>query len=111
MSHTPHYDIKIKTILDALQPGERRCAALGTKWYMNEQEIAMYRKFNVPPSKYAPLTRMKLMNGHFVIFDIWYNQHADTGEPLVTLAHPASGIRVLPDKEWFNRDFSEQGMD
>ena len=111
MSHTPNYDAKVKVILDATVPGERVCTLLGTKWMMDEQEIAQYRKYNVPPSKYAPLTRMKLINGNFVVFDVWYNRHADTGAPIITNTHPATGIRVLPDDEWFNRDFTSHALD
>lgn len=111
MSKTPNYDAKVKQILDALEPGERVCAALGTKWHMDEAEIEMYRKYNVPPSKYAPLTRMKLVKGYFVLFDIWYNKHAETGEPVISTVHPATGVKVLPDKEWFSRDLVEMGCD
>ncbi|MDA1038388.1 MAG: hypothetical protein O2877_01725 [bacterium] len=111
MSKTPNYDAKVKKILDELTPGEKTCAALGTKWNMDEEEIAMYRKFNVPPSKFAPITRMKLIKGSFCAFDMWYNKHADTGEPLVSTTHPATGVKVLPDAEWFNRDFVELGVD
>ena len=39
MSRTPHYDAKIKVILDALQPGERVCEFTGEKWMMDEEEI------------------------------------------------------------------------
>ncbi len=106
---TPKYDAKVKEILDALQPGERTCAATGEKWIMDEREIEVYKKFNVPPSKFSPMARMKLNMGYFVIFDVWYNKHAKTGEPLVTVVHPASGIKVVPDKEWFDMENTEYG--
>ena len=109
MSKTPNYDAKVKIILDQLGPGERTCTVLGTKWMMDEAEIEMYRKYNVPPSKYAPLTRMKLLNSHIVIFDLWYNRHVETGKPMASIIHPATGYRVLPDGDWFNRDFSLLG--
>jgi len=111
MSNTPNYDAKVKEILDGLQPGERTCEILGTKWDMDEVEIKQYKKYNVPPSKYHPLTRMKLINGHFVLFDMWYNKHADSGEQVISTTHPASGIKVLPDKEWFVREFEETAQD
>ena len=110
MSKTPNYDAKVKTILNATTPGERVCAVLGTKWMMDEGEIAMYRTYNVPPSKYAPDTRMKLIMGNFVVFDVWYNKHADTGAPIITNTHPATGIRVLPDEEWFQQDFTSHAI-
>ena len=106
ISKTPHYNAKIKTILDALEPGERVCVLTGEKWFMDGEEIGWYRKFQVPPSKYAPRTRLKLINSYFVIFDIWYNRHAETGKTIISNIHPATGIRVLPDKEWFEKDFT-----
>ncbi len=108
-SKTPNFDSKIKAILDSTQPGERVCVATGEKWVMGEREIEWYRKFNVPPSKYSPLTRQKLAHSYFIIFDIWYNKHAETGEPIISNIHPATGIRVLPDKEWFEQDFLSHG--
>ncbi|MBI4598773.1 hypothetical protein HY734_01085 [Candidatus Uhrbacteria bacterium] len=111
MFHTPTYDAKIKPILDALQPGERVCALSGEAWRMDEMEIGWYRKFNVPPSRYSPLARMKLLYTYFIVFDVWYNRHADTGKPMVSNIHPATGIRVLSDEEWYTRDFSEMGAE
>ena len=110
MTNTPNYDAKVKAILDGLTPGERVCAITGEKWMMTEEEIGWYRKFNVPPSKYSPSARIKLVMGYFVVFDMWYNKHADTGAPIISTTHPASGIRVLPDLEWFNRDFISHGQ-
>ena len=100
MSHTPHYDEKIKVILDALQPGERVCVVTGEKWIMDEREIDWYRKFNVPPSHYSPLTRMRLLTNTFSGGQWWYNRHAETGKPIICGIHPGTGVRVLPDKEW-----------
>jgi hypothetical protein len=121
MSKTPNYDAAVKKILDELKPGERMCALLGTKWRMDEKEIEMYRKYNVPPSKYAPETRMKLLSSHIVVFDMWYNRHAETtprqgfegqaGKPMISVIHPATGIRVVSDEEWFVSDFISDGLD
>jgi hypothetical protein len=107
MIKTPNYDEKIKKILDSLQSGERVCTLTGEKWLMDETEIGWYRKFNVPPSKLSPLARMKTLYSYFTVFDIWYNRHAETGKSIVSNIHPSTGIRVLPDCEWFARDFSE----
>ncbi|MFH1253501.1 MAG: hypothetical protein V1664_04200 [Candidatus Uhrbacteria bacterium] len=107
MSKTPNYDTAVAKILAELKPGERVCALTDEKWLMDEEEIAMYKKFNVPPSKYSPLSRMKLINAYFQIFDFWYNKHAVTGKPVISTVHPATGIRVLPDDEWYAKDFSE----
>lgn len=106
MSKTPKYDAKVKAILDATEPGKRVCALSGQKWEMTEREIGWYKKFNVPPSKYSPLTRWRLMTAFFCGWQWWYNKHAETGEPVLSYIHPASGYKVLPDKEWHNRDFS-----
>ncbi|MFH1315041.1 MAG: hypothetical protein ABIH67_01460 [Candidatus Uhrbacteria bacterium] len=107
MSKTPNYDAKIKTILDALEPGERVCELTGEKWDMTEEEISWYRKFNVPPSKKAPQTRMVIVAAFGNSFQWWYQKHPETGKQILTYAHPASGVRVLPDKEWFDQDFSK----
>jgi hypothetical protein len=111
MSKTPNYDAKVNALLAATKPGERICSITGEKWMMDEDEIAWFKKFNVPPSRYSPQTRLKLAMGYFIVFDMWYNKHADTGAPIISTTHPASGIRVLPDKEWFERDFSSDAMD
>jgi len=111
MSKTPNYDSAVKKILDQLVPGERVCVLTGEKWLMTDEEIGWYKKFNVPPSKYSPLTRMCLVNSNFVLFDVWYNYHPETGKPIVSVVHPASGVKVLPDNEWFQKDFSEYGRE
>ncbi len=105
MSNTPNYDAKIKTILDEVKPGERVCAITGEKWMMGEEEINWYKKFNVPPSTHSPLTRMRLLVGHWPAGQWWWHKHAETGKPIITGIHPASGMKVLPDKEWFAKDF------
>ncbi len=57
MSKTPNYDAKVKTILDALAPGEKVCEMTGEKWIMTEDEIGWDRRVNVPPSPYSLMTR------------------------------------------------------
>jgi hypothetical protein len=109
MSKTPNYNTKVKEILDRLEPGERVCDLTGEKWFMDEREIGWYNKFNVPPSKYSPLTRMRLMHGYFIMWNIWYNKHVETGKSIMSTVHPATGIRVLEDLEWYDCDFSELG--
>lgn len=106
MSKTPNYDAKVKAILDELKPGERTCALTGEKWQMTDEELTGYKRFNVPPSNCSPLTRWRLITSWFIGNQIWYQKHPETGVPLVTAVHPATGIKVLPDKEWFDRDFS-----
>lgn len=108
MSKTPNYDKKIQEILAATKPGERTCALTGEKWNMTEEEIGWYKKFNVPPSKRAPLTRLKQLAGYFTWFQWWYHKHPETGKPVLSGLNPNSGIRALPDKEWFAADFSRE---
>ncbi|EKD33417.1 MAG: hypothetical protein ACD_76C00034G0003 [uncultured bacterium] len=109
MSHTPNFDKKIQQILDATKPGGRVCALTGEKWFMDEEEIGWYKKFNVPASRLAPLTRWWCQTGFFLGYQWWWNKHAKTGKPILTFVHPATGIRVLPDKEWFEEDFVSAG--
>ncbi len=111
MSKTPNYDMAVKTILDQLIPEECTCSLTGETWNMTAEEIGWYKKFNVPPSKQSPMTRMRLVNSNFVLFDVWYNYHAETGKPVVSVIHPASGVRVLPDEEWFQKDFTSLGRE
>ncbi|MFH1253723.1 MAG: hypothetical protein V1664_05365 [Candidatus Uhrbacteria bacterium] len=110
MSHTPNYDSAVKKILSTLQPGERTCVLTGEKWNMDEEEISWYKKFNVPPSKYSPFSRMRIMHGYFIMYNIFYNRHAETGWLMLTTIPPASDFRVLEDKEWHKRDFSDKGL-
>jgi len=106
MSHTPHYDEKIKTILDFTKPGERVCELTGQKWEMTEEEISWYRKFQVPPvTTISPVMRRKILFGFNSGIHIWWNKHARTGEPILSYVHPANPIPVIPDQEWFSDDF------
>lgn len=111
MSKTPSYDNKVKQILDSLQPGEQTCKLLGTKWNMDEREIEWYHHFNVPPSGLAPLTRLKTLATYFTNYQWWWHKHPETGKPLLSGQHPASGIKVLPDAEFFSKDFTSAGID
>jgi hypothetical protein len=38
--------------------------------------------------------------------EIWWNKHAETGAPILSYAHPDSFVKVIPDIEWFDRDYS-----
>ena len=111
MSKTPNHDLKVKQILDSLEPGERVCELTGEKWMMDEEEIGWYKKFNVPPSKRAPLTRWWCQTAFYLAGQWWWNKHIKTGEPLLTFVHPATGVRIMPDKEWFDSDFLSEGKE
>ncbi|MFH1405332.1 MAG: hypothetical protein ABIH21_04530 [Patescibacteria group bacterium] len=105
MSKTPNYDSKVKEILDATEPGERVCELTGEKWQMTQEEIGWYKKFNVPPSKRSPLTRMKQLVSFYIMYQFWYQTHPETGKQFVSAIHPNSGFKALPDQEWYAKDF------
>lgn len=111
MSKTPIFDAKVKVILDATTPGERTCALTGEKWMMTDEEIGWYKKFNVPSSTYSPKARLWQLGAYYSTFQWWWNKHFETGAPVLTYVHPASGIKVLPDKEWFAKDFGSTHLD
>ncbi|MFA6131631.1 MAG: hypothetical protein WC702_00990 [Patescibacteria group bacterium] len=106
MSKTPNFDAKIKVILDGLTPGEQTCVLTGEKWKMPIQEIELYKKFMVPPHNVSPNTVWKQMAYYDCAYQFWWNKHFETGQPVLSFHHPASGIRVLPDVEWHTKDFS-----
>ncbi|MFH1405333.1 MAG: hypothetical protein ABIH21_04535 [Patescibacteria group bacterium] len=107
MSKAPNYDQKVKTILDNLQPSERSCALTGEKWMMDQNEIDWYRKFNVPPSPWCHLTWMKILLGYAAAYQWWWNKDYETGKPVLSHIHPATGIKILPDDKWFAQDFAK----
>ena len=111
MTKSPKYKSKLQPILDALTPGERMCALTGRAWNMTQQEIDGYRRFGLPPSRYHPETRWMILNQFGTGYQWWWNRHWKTGEPLLSFHHPASGFRVLPEKEWFDMDFANNKVD
>lgn len=105
-SKTPQFDVKIDAILNSTSAGPRTCVISGESWELTNEEIAQYRRFNVPPSNYSQLTRLRLLTSFFVGYQWWNNKDAKTGKTLITSSHPASGVKVLSDESWFNEDFS-----
>ncbi|MFH1252872.1 MAG: hypothetical protein V1664_00875 [Candidatus Uhrbacteria bacterium] len=106
MFKTPNYDAAVAKILTELKSGERTCELMGEKWLLQQTEIDIYKKFNVPPIKFSPNTIWKQMAYYDCGFQFWWNKHFETGKPVLSFHHPASGVRVLPDKEWHAKDFS-----
>ncbi|MFH1404713.1 MAG: hypothetical protein ABIH21_01285 [Patescibacteria group bacterium] len=104
MSKTPNYDNKLKQILDSTELGERTCQISGDKWNFNEQEMDWCKKFQVPPNKYAPLTRMKQTGGFRTAFEIFWNKHMETGKPTMSYIHPDLDFKIVLDDEWHNID-------
>jgi len=110
MSQTPQYDAAVAKILVGLKPGERVCALTGKKWMMAEEEIGWYKKFNVPPPKVSPQTIWKQHGLWLVGFQFWYQKHPLTGKPLIGIVHPASVLKMLPDQELLEKDFSSEAV-
>ena len=104
MSNTPNYDAKVKAILDGLVPGERVDRLTGEKWILSQEEIGWYKKFGAPPSMYSPLTRMKWLSAFRTSFEIFWNKHAFTGEPILSYVHPDIQIPIVSDQEWHDLD-------
>lgn len=105
MSNTPIFDSKVKALLDAVEPGEKTCALLGTKWTMTEEEIGWCKKFNVPPSTMAPMTRLRQLAGFAGGISIWWKPHAETAKLILSFVHPDNPFQVIHDREWFGKDF------
>ena len=114
---TPNYDSKVKKILDELKPGEKVCALTGKKWDMTEEEISWYKKFNVPPHNWEPVTRLKYLMGFPSGIAIWKKPHAKTplrqgsegqaGEEILSFIHPDSPFKVITDREWFSEEYAQ----
>ncbi|MDA1038427.1 MAG: hypothetical protein O2877_01935 [bacterium] len=112
MSRTPKFDAKVKEMLHATTAGEERvCSRTGEKWIVTEREIDWCRKFNVPVPRMSPEARWMTLGAFLFGYEWWWNKHAETGKPILTYVHPASGISVLPDKEWLEKDFTSHGRD
>ena len=112
MSNTPQFDARLDSILATLQPGEKRvCSLTGESWVLDETEIAICKKFRVPPSKVKPGTRMNMSNGYNTGLAIFWNKDAFTGKPLISAIHPDLPFKVMDDIEWYKQDFSSFGKD
>ena len=110
-SKTPKYDAKVKEILDALEPGEQTCKLTGEKWDMDQEEIDWFKKFNVPPAKVHPVNRVKITTAFATGFGWWWQKHPETGDPLLTYVHPATGVKALPDPEFHEKDPTDKARD
>lgn len=108
MSNTPNFDVKIKTLLDGLVPGERVCPISEVRWMLTQEEIDRCRAWNVPPSAYAPLIRMKELAGWGAGIDLWWKLRVHSDKVMVTGIHPNALSPVIGDKEWFEKDWGAE---
>jgi hypothetical protein len=108
MSKTTNYDAKIKPILDQLQPGEQTCVLTGKKWYMSQNEIDLYKKFNVPPCPCHPDVQMKYLGGFNTGMAVFWKKDVH-GQPILAAVHPDSPIPVMKDEEWHQNNFWHKG--
>ena len=109
MSKTPNYDAKVKAILDATIPGERVCELTGERWNMTKEEIGWYRKFNVPPSKRSPFTRLAILLGFNSGLAFSWNKDYRNGKLLMSLFHPDLPFKIIEDQDWGKEDYSIYG--
>ncbi|MEK9157357.1 MAG: hypothetical protein AAB448_04515 [Patescibacteria group bacterium] len=75
-----------------------------------DEEAKWLKKFNVPAPKRPVLDRRRILAGFLTGYQWWWHKHPLTGKPILTYVHPATGIKVLPDKEWYAQDFSSFGV-
>ncbi len=108
MSKTPNFDAKIKTLLDATQPGERVCPISGATWTLTADDIDRCREWNVPPPVLAPLMRLKELAGWGAGIDLWWKPHALTGKAILSGIHPDAPSPVMTDKEWYEKDWGAE---
>jgi len=112
MSKTPNFDAKIKPILDALQPGQIiNCPITKKDWALDDKEIEICRRFQVPPCPIEPFTRMKYLNGFSVGLTIFWKPHALTGQPILSAFHPDLPFKIINDKENLAADPTDYGFD
>ena len=72
----------------------------------NSEEAGWLKKFGVPTSQRPILDRRRILAGFMTGYQWWWHAHPLTGKPILTYVHPATGIKVLPDQEWYAQDFS-----
>lgn len=104
MSKTPNFDAKMKAILDQIELGERTCPLSGEKWNFDEREMDWCRKFNAPRLDYSPRTQMQRLLSFRTAYEIFWNTHALSGEPILSYLHPDVPIPVVTDNEGHNLD-------
>jgi len=72
-------------------------------------ELDWLKKFAMPASKWSTLERRRILDGLQTGYQWWWQKHPLSGKPILTYVHPATGLKVLPDQEWYQQDFSNFG--
>src|SRR3989338_3315492 len=109
---TPQFDQRLDAILSSLKHGEERvCALTGETWALDKTEIAICKKFRVPPSKIKPGTRMNMLNGYNTGLAIFWNTDVSTGKPMISAIHPDLPFKVIDDVNWYKQDYSGHGLE
>lgn len=72
-------------------------------------EAEWLKKFKMPEAKRPILDRRRILAGFQTGYQWWWQKHPLTGKAILTYVHPATGLKVLPDQEWYQQDFSSFG--
>lgn len=111
MSKTPNFDVKIKTLLDSLRLGQIiNCPITKKDWALDDKEIAICRRFQVPPCLIEPQTRMMYLNGFSIGLSIFWKPHAFTGQSILSAIHPDSPLKVINSSEALVKDNLDYGF-
>lgn len=107
---TPNFDQRLDAILSSLTLGEERvCSLTGETWVMDETEMAICKKFRVPPSRVKPGTRLNLLNGYNTGLAIFWNTDVSSRKPMISAIHPDLPFKVIDDVKWYAEDFASMG--
>ncbi|MFH1315295.1 MAG: hypothetical protein ABIH67_02750 [Candidatus Uhrbacteria bacterium] len=111
MSKTPQYDVKVKKILDQLKSGDEQvCPLSGKTWVLDDKELEICHRFNVPPSKVEPKLRLDYLNAFNTGLSIWWKEDVN-GEVILSSTHSDSPFEVMKEEEWQMSDFIDRAQD
>ena len=71
---------------------------------MSQNEIDLYKKFNVPPCPCHPDVQMKYLGGFNTGMAVFWKKDVH-GQPILAAVHPDSPIPVMKDEEWHQNNF------
>ena len=90
----------IEEVSDDILKGVLSCEVTGKNYKLQKQELAFYRKLNLPVPRLCPderhTRRLKLRNGRQI-----FERNCDaSGQPIITTIPPDSPAKVLSAKEF-----------